>query len=129
MKRFVWLAALLLGGVPLPAQAPKIVVTTRPSPLLLGQNRFDVDVKTATGAPVTDADVLVTITMPGDAATHHPEMRSEAKLKSAGAGKYTGIVMVTMAGTWNGEIHVRKAGKTIGRTTVTLKATERVGRP
>jgi YtkA-like len=55
--------------------------------------------KGADGKPLADADVSVLFVMPATPAMG--EMRNEVKLKSAGAGKYTGTGNVTMAGKWS----------------------------
>ena len=97
-------------------------MTTKPAPLGLGQNLFEVVVKDAKGQPVTDAEVALALVMPADPKTKHPEMRSEGKLKNAGAGKYNGIAMVTMAGDWNATVTATRHGKPIGQTKQKLTA-------
>jgi len=50
------------------------------------------------------------------------EMRNEVKLKSAGAGKYTGSGNVMMAGKWNATITVKQNGKHLGQNKIVLTA-------
>lgn len=99
-----------------------ISLTTKPSPLLLGQNWFEVSVKDAKGQPVTGANVMVEIVMPANPAIKHPEMRSGGTLKATTPGIYRGIIMVTMAGNWTAIVSVKVDGKEIGRSKKALTA-------
>ena len=85
-----------------------------------GDNQFEVMVKGADGKPLTDADVSVLFVMPATPAMG--EMRNEVKLKSAGAGKYTGMGQVMMAGKWNVTVSVKQKGKEVGQKKVALTA-------
>ena len=85
-----------------------------------GDNQFEVMVKGADGKPLADADVSVLFVMPATPAMG--EMRNEVKLKSAGAGKYTGAGQVMMAGKWNVTVSVKQKGKEVGQKTVALTA-------
>jgi len=102
-----------------------LTLTTRPSPLGLGQNLFEVTVKSAKGQPVTNADVSLLLLMPADPKTKHPEMRVEGTLHNAGGGKYSGIAIVTMAGDWDVTVRAHEKGKVIGekKARVTAYAT------
>ena len=60
--------------------------------------------------------------MPADPKTKHPEMRTEGKLNSVGAGKYNGIAIVTMAGDWDVTVAASRNGKEIARKTQRLTA-------
>ena len=123
MRTFVAIA--VLGFVVVASAQPQsatLTMTTKPAPLGLGQNLFEVVVKDAKGQPVTDAEVSLALVMPADPKTKHPEMRSEGKLKNAGAGKYNGIAMVTMAGDWNATATATRHGKPIGQTKQKLTA-------
>ena len=90
MGRIAVSAVMLALAVSVAAQSsvPTLTLTTRPSPLGLGQNLFEVTVKDAKGQPVTDADVSLLLLMPADPKTKHPEMRTEGQLNKTGAGKY-----------------------------------------
>ena len=87
-----------------------------------GDNPFEVMVKGADGKPLADADVSVLFVMPAMPAMKMAEMRNEVKLKSAGAGKYTGTGQVMMAGTWTVTISVKQNGKEIGQKKATVSA-------
>ena len=117
MARIAALALFVALAVPAAAQsgAPTLTLTTKPSPLGLGQNLFEVIVKDAKGQPVTDAEVSLVLLMPADPKTRHPEMRTEGQLNKAGRGKYTGIAMVTMAGDWDVTVTASRGGKEIAR--------------
>jgi len=99
-----------------------LTLTTRPSPLGLGQNLFEVLVKDAKGQPVTNADVSLVLLMPADPKTKHPEMRTEGKLNNVGAGKYNGIAIVSMAGDWDVTVAASRNGKELARKTQRLTA-------
>lgn len=99
-----------------------VTLKTTPNPLGLGQNRFDVTVKDAKGQPIANADVALSLVMPSDSKTKHPEMRTEGELSSVGGGRYNGIAMVTMAGAWNVTATVTLNGKPIGHAKATLTA-------
>ncbi len=114
---------LVLGSPVTSAQtAPTITLTTTPSPLGLGQNRFDVTITDGSGRPISDADVVLSLVMPADSKTKHPEMRTEGKLNTAGGGKYSGVAMVTMAGTWDITVTATQSGKPLGQRKSSLTA-------
>ena len=124
MSRLVVFMAFFALAVSAAAQdrTPTLTLTTRPSPLGLGQNLFEVVVKDANGQLVTDADVALVLVMPADPKTKHPEMRTEGQLNKAGAGKYSGIAMVTMAGDWDVTVTATRNGKEIARKKQKLTA-------
>jgi hypothetical protein len=105
-----------------PAQKLDIAFTSTPKPTKTGDNMFEVTVKDATGTPVTNADVSVLLFMPAMPAMKMPEMRSEVKLKPAGAGKYTGTGQVMMGGMWTVTVSVKEGGKEIAQKKLTLTA-------
>jgi mono/diheme cytochrome c family protein len=105
------------------AQAPAtLTLTTTPAPLGLGQNRFDVTITDANGQAIADADVALSLVMPADPKTKHPEMRTEGKLNNVGGGKYSGVAVVSMAGSWNVTVTATRNGKPVGQTTSTVTA-------
>jgi hypothetical protein len=89
-------------------------LTTKPSPLGLGQNLFEVALTDAGGQPISNADVMIVLVMPADPKTKHPEMKTEGKLNNIGKGKYNGYAMVTMAGDWTVTVTAIRNGKQIG---------------
>ena len=124
MRRIVALVAILTFSVSAAAQSSgaTLTLTTKPAPLGLGQNLFEVVVKDANGRPVADADVALSLVMPADPKTKHPEMRTEGKLNNVGGGKYNAIAIVSMAGDWDVTVTATQKGKELGRTKKRLTA-------
>lgn len=124
MGRIVLAAAILAFAVSGSAQSgdAALTLTTKPSPLGLGQNLFEVVLKDAKGRAVTDAEVSLLLVMPADPSTKHPEMRTEGKLNSVGGGKYNGIAIVTMAGAWDVTVTAHHKGKVLGERKARLTA-------
>ena len=124
MGRFV--AAFVLSALAVSAAAQSggatLTLTTKPSPLGLGQNLFEVTVRDAKGQPVADADVSLLLLMPADPKTKHPEMRTEGKLNNVGAGKYNAIAIVSMAGDWDVTVTASRNGKPLGQKKQKLTA-------
>jgi hypothetical protein len=124
MRRIVVFAAMLGLSVTVSTQSHVAALTliTKPSPLGLGQNLFEVLVKDGKGRAVADADVSLLLVMPADPKTRHPEMRTEGKLNNVGSGKYNGIAIVSMAGDWDVTIVATQKGKELSRKTWRLTA-------
>src|SRR6187399_1599976 len=102
MRQVIVALLTVLLSIPAAAQtAASLKLATTPDPLGLGQNRFDVIVADAKGQPIADAEVALSLVMPADPKTKHPEMRTEGTLNNIGGGKYNGIVFVSMAGVWH----------------------------
>jgi hypothetical protein len=99
-----------------------LTLTTKPSPLGLGQNLFEVTVADLKGRPVTDAAVALLLVMPADPKTKHPEMRTEGTLNNVGSGTYNGIAVVSMAGDWDVTVTARRNGKVLGEKKARLTA-------
>lgn len=124
MGRIVVVAAILAFAASTSAQtrSPTLTLTTKPTPLGLGQNLFEVTVKDAKQQPVTDAEIALLLVMPADPKTKHPEMRTEGKLNNVGGGKYNGIVIVTMAGDWDVTVTATQKDKTLAQKKQRLTA-------
>ena len=124
MGKILIAAAVLVATVSATAQTggATVTLTTKPSPLGLGQNLFDVALKDTKGRPISNADVAIVLLMPADPKTKHPEMRTEGKLNNVGGGTYNGIVIVTMAGDWDVTVTARYKGKAIGEKKARLTA-------
>ena len=117
MNRLLLAAVLCMAAVTPSAQTTTatLTLTTKPSPLLLGQNRFDVTLTDARGKPIDDAEVALLLLMPANPKTKHPEMRTEGTLNRLGNGKYNGLAMVTMAGDWDVTVTATQKGKQIAQ--------------
>jgi nitrogen fixation protein FixH len=117
---------ILLLGITVAAAAQSriatLTLTTKPAPLGLGQNLFEVSVKDSKEQPVTNAAVTLLLVMPADPKTKHPEMRTEGTLNNVGGGKYSGIAIVTMAGDWDVTVTARRGGKVLGEKKARLTA-------
>jgi len=98
------------------------IMLMKPTAAKTGDNQFEVMVQGADGKPVSNADVMVLLVMPGMPAKKMPEMRNEVMLKQAEAGMYTGTSQVAMAGKWNVTVSVKQAGKELGQKKLTLTA-------
>ena len=124
MGRIAAIALLVAFASSVAAQTgvASLTLTTRPSPLGLGQNLFEATVKDARGQQVANAEVSIVLLMPADPKTKHPEMRTEGKLNNVGGGKYSGIAMVTMAGEWHVTVAATRNGKEIARKMERLTA-------
>jgi hypothetical protein len=116
MTRIFITAVVLAVVVPAAAQTgATVALTTKPSPLGLGQNLFEVALADAGGQPISSADVMLVLVMPADPKTKHPEMKIEGKLNNIGKGKYNGYAMVTMAGDWTVTVTASRNGKQIAQ--------------
>src|SRR5512145_1767967 len=116
MTRTFLIAVVLAAAVSAAAQTgATMTLTTKPSPLGLGQNLFEVALTDAGGQPISNADVMLVLVMPADPKTKHPEMKTEGKLNNIGKGKYNGYAMVTMAGDWTVTATAIRNGKRIAQ--------------
>jgi YtkA-like protein len=102
------------------APATKLDIAFLARPAKTGENTFEVLVKDAGGKPVTNADVSVLLFMPAMPAMKMAEMRNEVKLKTAGAGKYTGTGQVMMTGMWTVTVSVKQSGAEVAQKKSTL---------
>jgi nitrogen fixation protein FixH len=123
MKGMILAAVALSVAVSAAAQTgATVTLTTKPSPLGLGQNLFEVALNDASGQPIANADVTLVLVMPADPKTKHPAMKTEGKLNSVGKGKYNGLAMVTMAGNWDVTVTASRNGKEIAQKKERLTA-------
>jgi RND family efflux transporter MFP subunit len=102
-----------------PAAQPALKIEiVEPRAAKVGQNALRLTVKDASGNPVSDAEVEVTLFMPqmGSMAP----MTSKATLKSAGNGVYTGTIDIPMAWSWQTTVTVKKEGKSLGSMQTTI---------
>jgi membrane fusion protein, copper/silver efflux system len=85
-----------------------------------GMNSVRVRLKDASGEPMPDAEVDISIFMPqmGSMAP----MRSAAKLKPMGGGEYAGQLEFPMAWTWETTVTAKKEGKMVGSAKTTITA-------
>lgn len=114
-----------IGGQAAPAASQpgpqlQIELRTDPSPPRAGRNSLTVTVSDSAGKPVADAAVKVVFFMPAMPAMGMAAVRSEALLRSAGAGSYQGEIAVPTPGTWQVSVTVEKGGAVLGSRQLTL---------
>ncbi len=85
-----------------------------------GRNAIVLSLKDASGNPVDEAQVEVTVSMPQMGSM--PPMSAKASLKPAGTGKYSGEINIPMAWTWETTVTARKDGKMVGTAKTTITA-------
>jgi Cu(I)/Ag(I) efflux system membrane fusion protein len=76
----------------------QLKLALQPDPPKQAGNTLLIEAKDASGAPLKDADVSVTYSMPAMGAM--PEMKGEAKVEEAGEGRYRATFDLPMGGTW-----------------------------
>jgi hypothetical protein len=86
-----------------------VVVKIDKNPPVAGDNNVEIAVTDASGKAVTDATVVLNYSMPAMAGM--PAMNYKADAKPSGS-LYKTKVNYSMAGPWNNELKVTRAGKT-----------------
>jgi RND family efflux transporter MFP subunit len=112
----------LEGGQAAAGPALQIDFTTAPDPPRHGDNTFEVKVRDAEGAPVTDAEVGVRLYMPPMPSMNMPAMRTDIALLHVGAGTYRGQGQITMAGRWDVTVTATRGGQRLGSRTLAIVA-------
>jgi multidrug efflux pump subunit AcrA (membrane-fusion protein) len=104
------------------AQAPslktgdmQIALTTVPNPPKMGSNRLRIEVKDASGTPVSDAKVEMSVGMPGMAG---PKVGAKATKEP---GVYEASTNLAMGGTWTAEVTASRPQGASKSTTFTLE--------
>lgn len=96
-----------------------IDVTIDKNPPVVGKNNVDIAVRDKAGKAVTDAKVVVELSMapmPGMPAANY---KSSAELKG---DRYKTVIEPSMAGPWNLAVKITRAGKTdTARLTIDVK--------
>lgn len=112
------------GGTPEPpgAKTAKISYRTDPDPLKgAAPAKFYVQLVDASGKAIADAQVKVTLVMPGMPAMNMPEMRATADLPWNG-GEYSGTINVATAGSWTTTIEATRNAQLLASQHVRLTA-------
>lgn len=104
------------------APAATVELTTAPSPARQGGNTFRLLLRDAHGAPITGAEVSLTLTMPAMPAMGMAAMRVAVALRETGGGRYEGQGSLGSGGQWQVLITARKAGRLLVRQATTLRA-------
>lgn len=101
---FGWFTGKPVGGgsagkaVATQAGELKLQLALQPDPPKQQGNTLVLEAGDASGAPLKDAEVAVTYSMPAMGAM--PEMKGEARVEKAGDGKYRASFDLPMGGTW-----------------------------
>lgn len=87
---------------------------SEPDPPQEGDNTFEVTVKQTDGSPITDATITVVFSMAAMPSMNMPAMRSTAILAHQASGRYRGIGLLSMDGTWNVMVTVSRGAEELG---------------
>ncbi|OFV96139.1 MAG: hypothetical protein A3F68_04715 [Acidobacteria bacterium RIFCSPLOWO2_12_FULL_54_10] len=111
------------GTQPSPATSEPAGVTAEivePKQARVGTNTVQILVKDATGSPVPDADVEITLFMP--AMGSMAPISVSASLRPIGQGQYSGAIDIPTAFSWQTTITIKKGGQLTGTVRTTLLA-------
>jgi len=79
------------------------------NPPIAGKNNVEISITDASGKAVTDAKVALSYSMPPMAGMAPMNYKADAELKG---NTYRVTVNYSMAGSWNNDIRITRAGKT-----------------
>jgi hypothetical protein len=88
----------------------EVKVTLKQNPPVVGNNDMAVELKDSSGKAVTDAKVAVNYSMPAMPGMPPMSYKTDAMLHG---DKYHARMNLSMAGPWNIEVKVTRAGKTV----------------
>jgi hypothetical protein len=122
-KEFAASGSAAPGAAP-DASAAKLDFGADNNPLKVGQeNAFHATLLDASGKPITDAQVTVTLTMPAMASMGMPEMKTSFALPwVAATHAYVGKGQPGMGGSWSITVEARRNGATIANLHTHLSA-------
>lgn len=103
---------------------PAITYLSEPDPPRAGDNAVSVQVRDEHGTPASDLAVTATYYMPAMPSMNMPEMRDSFPLASAGGGRYTGNVRLSMGGTWAVTVVAKRGEESVARKQLTIQAKE-----
>lgn len=86
-----------------------VKVTLKQNPPIVGNNDMTVEIKDFSGKAVTDAKVVVNYSMPAMPGMPPMNYKTDAMLHG---DQYHARVNLSMAGAWNIEVRITRAGKT-----------------
>ena len=93
-----------------------------PQPAKVGKNTLRLIVRDASGMPVENAEVGVTLLMPAMPSMGMAPVSVRATLQAMGQGQYTGTIEIPSAYSWQTTITVKKGGQSVGTVRTTLLA-------
>lgn len=96
-----------------------VVIKIDKNPPVAGKNNVEITIADSAGKAVTDAKVVVAYSMPPMPGMAPMNYKTDAELKGA---VYRAILNYSMAGSWNNEVRITRAGKTLSaRFTIDAK--------
>ncbi|MGH9689705.1 MAG: efflux RND transporter periplasmic adaptor subunit [Candidatus Acidiferrales bacterium] len=105
------------------APQANVELTTEPSPPHKGTNTFSVKLADSNGAPISGAEVSVTLVMPAMPAMGMAAMRTAVPLSDKGNGMYEGSGQLESGGTWQVTILAKKDGQVVASKQLAVSAT------
>jgi RND family efflux transporter MFP subunit len=107
---------------PSSGHAANLELTSDPDPPRKGSDTFRVKLTDATGLPISDAEVTVTLSMPAMPGMGMAATSTSITLSEKASGIYEGRAELQTGGTWQVAIVAKKAGQTIAtkQTTATV---------
>src|SRR6266436_4131076 len=113
------------AGAASASNAPQGIVelSSDPTPPRRGGNVFRVKLTDGNGAPISGADVSVTLFMPAMPAMGMASMRTPVTLTDKGNGLYEGSGELKSGGTWQVTILAKKNGQLIANKQLSVNAT------
>lgn len=79
------------------------------NPPVVGDNNIKIEIRDASGKPITDAKVVVEYSMPAMPGMPAMNYKTDAELKG---NEYKAKMNLSMAGSWNIAVKITKGGKT-----------------
>ena len=105
-----------------PSGSHTMTFKVEPDPPAGGRdNTIHVTLQDASGKPVSDADVHMTITMPAVPDVKMPEMKNATDLKWNGTD-YSGPIQISMAGGWDVVVEAKKGNEVLATHTTKINA-------
>ena len=104
------------------APQANVELTTEPNPPRKGTNTFTVKLTDASGAPISGAEVSVTLVMPAMPAMGMAAMRVPVTLSDKGNGVYEGTGQLGSGGTWQVTILAKKNGQVVASKQLSVNA-------
>ncbi|MHB8816982.1 MAG: FixH family protein [Steroidobacteraceae bacterium] len=104
------------------APQASVVLATQPNPPRQGDNQVRLTLKSASGTPITGAQVTATFVMPGMPAMGMAGMRVPVSLSDKGNGTYEGTMTLGSGGTWQVTIVARKNGQVVASKQLSVSA-------
>jgi hypothetical protein len=86
-----------------------VLIKIDKNPPVAGKNNMEITITDTSGKAVADAKVVLTYSMPPMASMAPMNYKADAELKG---NVYRAKVDYSMAGSWNNELRIQRAGKT-----------------